>query len=198
MGGNSISISMDINPLVAPFFKASERYPGGVMERLPVWSVAFSSDGKRYACGRIDGSVYLMGFGMPKKISAATDAVLKVAYSANGEQLATAGADGSVRLWNATDGNAIASLPPHEKAARCVAFNHDSSLVASAGDDGIVRVTSPNDSTATIELEAHKGQATAVTFHPSDNRLATTGSDGLVRIWNDSGREVFVLNPPAN
>lgn len=196
--GNSISISMGINPLVPPFFQGSESYPGGVMERLPVWTVAFNTDGKRYACGRIDGSVYLMGFGMPKKISAATDAVLRVAFSPDGQQFATASADGTVNLWNATDGLAIASLPPHETAARCAAFNHDSSLVVSAGEDGIVRVISRSRSAATIELAAHEGKATAAAFHPTDNRMATTGSDGIVRIWSESGRELFALDPSAN
>jgi WD40 repeat protein len=72
---------------------------------------------------------------------------------ADGKQLATASADGTVKLWIANDGRAIASLPPHEKAARCVAFNHDSSLVVSAGEDGIVRIASQQNSSATTDLE---------------------------------------------
>jgi hypothetical protein len=195
--GNSSSISYSVSALTPPLVGSGEIF-SVLKDKLPVWSVAFNADGMRYACGRIDGSVYLMGVGMSTKIDAATDTVLSVAYSADGQQLATASADGMVKLWSANDGRAIANLTPHEKAARCVAFNHDASLVVSAGEDGIVRITSQQNSSATIELAAHQGKATAASFHPTDNRLATTGSDGLVRIWSDSGRELFVLNPPTN
>jgi WD40 repeat protein len=88
------------------------------------------------------------GGGMPKKVAAATDAVLRVAYKADGQHLATASAGGTIKLWSAIDGSAIANLPPHEKAARCVTFNYDSSLVVSAGEDGIVRITCQKSSSA--------------------------------------------------
>ncbi|MFO0923386.1 MAG: WD40 repeat domain-containing protein [Pirellulales bacterium] len=191
--GTSISISYGINPLVAPFFGGGELFAGGIMEKVPVWSVAFNADGKRHACGRFDGSVYLLGLGMGKKIVAATDTILSLAFSFDGQQLATASADGTVKTWNATDGNVIASYPLHSKAARCVAFSHDGDLLASAGEDGIVRVVSVLDPSTPRLVLKHGDKATSVAFQPNGNRIATAGSDGIVRVWDGTGREVFAL-----
>jgi WD40 repeat protein len=55
------------------------------------------------------------GGGMPKKVAAATDAVLRVAYNADGQHLATASADGTIKLWSAIDGSAIANCRPLRK-----------------------------------------------------------------------------------
>jgi WD40 repeat protein len=195
--GTSMSISRGINATEPPFFGSGELYPGGLMSKIAVWSVAFSPDGNRYACGREDGSVYLMGVGRARKLDAAMDAVLSVAYSPDGLLLATASADRSVTLWNAIDGSEIKRLPLHEKSARCVAFNKDSTLVASAGEEGVVRVASTQNETQSIEL-MHPGSVTAIAFHPIVSRLATTGSDGCVRIWGPGWTEEMVLVPSAN
>ncbi len=191
--GTSVSISMGINPLVPPFFKGSESYPAfQVQERQPAWSVAYNPDGKRQACGRIDGSVYLLGFGKPRKIVAATDAVLCVVFSPDGKQLATASADGSVKLWDIGSGQELFSAQSHDKAARSVAFSPDGTLLASAGDDGTVKLWRLNGSREPEVVMRHMEQATRVAFSPDGKRLASAGSDDVVRVWDPANGQVML------
>src|SRR5262245_8736719 len=69
----------------------------------PVWSAAWSPDGKRFASGGYDGLVRLWGLDgrAGPVLSGHHRAVTCVAWSPDGKRLASAGQDGTVRLWDA-------------------------------------------------------------------------------------------------
>ncbi len=193
--GASVSTWVRINPLVPPLFRGHEAHFAD-LDRQPVWSAAYSPDGKRIAYGRIDGVVNIYGVGKKTKFKAATDAVLCLAYSPDGEYLAIASLDGSVRVWGLNDGKEllIAAANPH--AARYVAFSPDGKLLASASEDGDIKLWRVSDSVAPIRVMHHLDQATSVAFSPDSMRLASAGSDNVVRIWDTiTGEEVLSLSP---
>ena len=194
VNGTSVSTWIGINPLVPPFFRGRERILAD-QDRQPVWSVAYSPDGKLQAYGRIDGGVYIFGFGKPRKIIAATDAVLCVVFSPDGKQLATASIDGSVKLWEISSGQELFSAKTHQKAARSVAFSPDGALLASASDDGTVKLWRLDGSTEPVMVMRHMEQATSVAFSPDGKRLASAGSDNVVRVWDPmNGHEMLTLS----
>jgi len=64
-----------------------------------------------------------------------------VAFSHDGKAVATWGSDGNARLWNATTGALLQTLP-HAKDTRIMftTFTPDDQLVATSGDDGWARI----------------------------------------------------------
>jgi WD40 repeat protein len=70
----------------------------------PVYSVAFSPDGKTLAAGSADGTVGLWDVATGQQIgdplAAPGGPVYSVAFSPDGKTLAAGSADGTIRLWD--------------------------------------------------------------------------------------------------
>ena len=62
--------------------------------------------------------------------------VTGLAFQPNGGYLATAGDDHQVRLWDATNGNLVATLEGHDDWVRSVKFTRDGRYLASVAADG--------------------------------------------------------------
>lgn len=193
--GSTMATWYRFSPLEKPFLRGGTSYPG-LVPRLPVWSLAFCPDGKRQACGRSDGSVYIIGNGNPFKTTGCSDVAFCLAFSADGRRLAAASADGTVKLWDAMTGQETLSLKAHDRAARSVAFSPDGRQLASAGDDGTVKLWQLDGRTEPLAVKQHTRQVTSVAFSPDGKRLASAGGDNSVRVWDSTnGEELFSLSP---
>jgi WD40 repeat protein/serine/threonine protein kinase len=149
-----------------------------------VWSVAFSSDGKRLAAN--DGrTVKLWDLASGKVVATLqghNDQVTGVAFSPDGKLLASGSNDRTVKVWDVASARELHTLRGHRGPAGRVAFNRDGTRLASGSVDYTVKVW---DVASGQELRTlrHESLVGAVAFSPDGMRLAT-GCDGMVRVWD--------------
>ena len=110
----------------------------------PVYTVAFSPDGKAVATGGEDNEIRVWTTeGEAKQvrgIGGFGGTVFKLRYSPDGKILAACSGDKSVRLFKAQNGSQVRSLAGHADWVYSLAFSPDSKTLASGSWDGEVRL----------------------------------------------------------
>jgi len=153
----------------------------------PVYSVAFSPDGKTLASGSWDETIKLWDTATGEELrtlTGHTSYVSSVAFSPDGKILASASGDGTVRLWDAATGREIRRLEGHWGWVFAIAFSPDGKTVASGGDDGLVLLWDVETGSEKGVLEGHEGAVYGVAFSPSGDLLATGSEDHTVKLWD--------------
>jgi WD40 repeat protein len=116
----------------------------------PLYSVAFSPDGKLLATGGNNGKKIneILLWDLVKKerhavLTGHRGVVHQVAFSHDGKLLASAGGsqrDGEIRLWDVKKLREVVSLKGHTDAVTSISFSPDDSLLASGARDGTIRL----------------------------------------------------------
>jgi WD40 repeat protein len=158
----------------------------------PVYSLAFSPDGKTQAAGteRWPGRSQLRFWDVAtgrERISWPADngQMRGLAFSRDGQTLLTGTTGGSVRLWHLDP-----VLRAHQGEAWAVAFSPDGKTLASGGDDGVVRLSDPATGKERFTLWGHLALVGCVAFSPDGKLLASGGWDKKIRLWDPAtGRQ---------
>jgi WD40 repeat protein len=105
----------------------------------------------------------------------------------------------AIKVWDAKDGRALATVGEHAREIRCITFSRDGRSLASASGDGEVKLW---DATRLTEKQEPRfilrgrvpGQCLNIAFSPDGKRLATGGDANTVKIWDVwTGRELQTL-----
>ncbi|WNZ48586.1 TIR domain-containing protein [Leptolyngbya boryana CZ1] len=152
-----------------------------------VTSVAFSSDGTRFATGGKDGNVRIWSRDglLIKELECNQDSIVSLAFSSNSAYIATGGKDGRTKLWN-RDGILLKELKSDQGNIWSVAFSPDGTKIATGGDDGNTKLWNI-DGILLKELEGNQSGVWSIAFNSDGTEIATGGDDGSVKLWNTDG-----------
>jgi WD40 repeat protein/transcriptional regulator with XRE-family HTH domain len=180
----------------------------------PLYSAAFSPDGKRIATASADGTARIWDVNTGKELlrvkgssyGAGSEAghAWFVAFSPDGNLLATAGGDGVTRIWDASTGQQLISLEGHYDQVFTVAFSPDGNRLVTSSNDSTAKVwdvTTGEDLLTVREETAEEGDTVLVwwaTFSPDASQIATAVTSdfegGWTSIWDvESGQKMLTL-----
>ncbi len=163
-------------------------------------SVAYSSDGKYIAWGRLNVVVRNAATGDTLKVFRGhRGTVESIDFSPNGAQLVTASRDYTARVWNVASGLQERVLEPemptrfrisgrpirrYKLPLRAAKFSRDGRLIATVGAGEIVHVWEASTGKLVTELSGESPAFTDVAFFPSGRRVAASGVDGGIRVFD--------------
>ena len=126
-----------------------------------------------------------------------TDKVNVLAFTPNGHTLASGSEDGTIRLWDASTGTQILSLPAGKTNA--LAFSMDGKTLASINSTFSIQLW---DTTTGNQLTTFKGQngtANVLVFSTDDKILVSGGRNGTIQLWDiDTGNKLSTLKGHAD
>ncbi len=113
-------------------------------EASPVYSVAYSPDGKLLACGDLQGNIKIYdskSYELITSLRGHTARVHEIEFSQDGSQMATASFDKTVLLWKTADFNVTPiSMRDHEGWVVTMAFSPDGTKLIAGCIDNVIRV----------------------------------------------------------
>ena len=172
---------------------------------VPVYTVAFSPDGKLAASGSFAGKpILLWDVATGKEIRQIQEEAAWVQFSPDGKCLLSAtnvlskktqGFIGALHLYDVATGKMIRKFSGHHTAEiHTVAFSPGGIFALSGGWDKTMRLWNVNTGQEVRKFTGHSALVSSVAFSP-DGRFAYSGSyDATTRVWDiASGKELVQL-----
>ncbi|MBA0722756.1 hypothetical protein Golax_003406, partial [Gossypium laxum] len=157
-----------------------------------VLSVAWSPDGRRLACGSIDGTIsifdvprakflhHLEGHYMPVRS-------LVFSPEPDGRKLYSASDDGHVHVYDAEGKAIIGAMSGHSSWVLSVDVSPDGEAIATGSSDKTVRLWDFKMRAAIQTMSNHTDQVWAVAFRPGGGgRLASVSDDKSISLYHCS------------
>ncbi|KAJ7707021.1 mycorrhiza-induced WD40-repeat domain protein [Mycena olivaceomarginata] len=149
------------------------------------YSVAFSPDGTRIACGLEHQRIRIWNITtgeMEREITGHSGGVVSVAFSPDGSHIASGSYNNPVRIWNIRTGEMERELVGHSQV-NSVAFSPDGAHIASGSYDKLVRIWNAQTAELDHELSGHYQLVQSVAFSPDGTHIASGSDDTTVCIW---------------
>lgn len=120
--------------------------------------------------------------------------VVTVAFNPKLPLLVSGSLDDTVRVWNWQTGQALYSLPAHDRGVNSVAIGSGGQVLASCGDDATVKVWDLSNRLLLHVLKGHLRDVTSVAIGAQGFCLASGSEDRTIRLWTlDRGNLIKTL-----
>jgi len=161
-----------------------------------VLSVAWSPDGKRLACGSMDGTISV--FDVPRAkflhhLEGHFMAVRSLVYSPYDPRvLFTASDDGNIHMYDAEGKALVGTMSGHASWVLCVDVSPDGAAIASGSSDRSVRLWDLSMRASVQTMSNHTDQVWGVAFRPPGGtdarggRLASVSDDKSISLYDYS------------
>ncbi|CAE6445766.1 unnamed protein product [Rhizoctonia solani] len=164
----------------------------------PVWSVAFSPDGKLVASGSFDATIRIRDVydssQTDKILLGHTSSVNSVSYSPQGNMMVSGSDDNTLRLWDTNTGVAVGeAFKGHELSVFSVAFSPSADLIASGSYDRTIRLWDVRSGASIFNpFKGHLKAVTSVAFSLDGTSVVSGSSDKTIRIWDiEQGKTIL-------
>ena len=156
----------------------------------PVWSISFSPDGKKLACGiLLNIYVYDVDNGtlMHGPLKGHEKWVCSVLWSRDGSRLFSASWDKTICCWNSDTGEQVGQLwTGHTHWIQSLSLSPDGLILASASFDKTVHFWDAVSGQPIRKHLQHNDGVTAVCFSPSGEFMASSTCHGMMYLWQVS------------
>jgi WD40 repeat protein/tRNA A-37 threonylcarbamoyl transferase component Bud32 len=151
--------------------------------------LAFSPDGKRYACMQhspdiavCDAATGKVLFQLAGKRDLVQRSVVGLAFSPDGARLASAGEDRTIWVWDLETRQVALAVRGHLDPIKGVAFTPDGRRLLTGSLDGTARVWDARAERPALELSVKGGSPRDPVFSPDGTQVAVAGD--RVRVWD--------------
>lgn len=159
-----------------------------------VWSVAWTSTGRKLALSTNDGVFRITDADGTTLVERRGEVIEGCAWAPDGQRVATGGHDGTVRVRHAATGADLAVLTGHQDWVGRVAWSPSAQMLASCSDDRTCRLWDVAASRQLTVLRGHDNYVDDVAWSPNEDRLATASGDWTVAVWDTgTGRRLATL-----
>lgn len=168
--------------------------------REPVWTLAFSPDGKTLASAGRGKRIILWALDsdsspddespLARKIGDVlighTAAIRSLAFSPDGKLLASGSDDRSIILWDVETQQPLDQpLKQHDGAVSSLTFNPDQNILASGGEDkAVILWDLSRQEPLAPPLTEHTSWVNDLAFSPDGQILASGGEDHTIILWD--------------
>lgn len=167
------------------------------LTRSPVWSIAFSPDGKYLAAGMYQRVVIweLSELKNVQELGSHIGAVRALRFSPDGNWLAAGGGlpgeSGELKIWKLGSPEPLLSLSAHSDTVEALAFNSDGVLF-STGMDEVVLAHKIPEGEKIRALTEHVNRVLAIDGNKDGRYIATGSADKTIKVWDAKTFEVLI------
>lgn len=160
-----------VPPIPAPH-PAPQPDPKDAVSVNPVLSVAWSSDGKRIACGTANNAVFIWDAETGELLQSLlghSGSVTSVAFNVRGEKVVSGSDDKTVRIWDVQTGKGIHSTRSSTQVIRRVTFNRIGDQIISLDAQGSMTVQQADSGAILTNVRFRAVPTTTVIFSDPQN-----------------------------
>jgi WD40 repeat protein len=159
----------------------------------PLLSLAFSSDGKRFALGLDNGEIEISDAGtklnsqtrrLARKTSRRGPVLTALAFSPDLSAAAGGDIDGNIWLWETGTGRELLRPESLSQSVQRLTFSPNGRLLVAGDLGGTLKIMNIATGTNRIVKGAHATVISSITFSPDGDMLATAGAE--VKLWDVS------------
>ena len=158
----------------------------------PVWSVAFSPDGRTLVSGSRDKTIHWWDVSTGRHLRTSrrhTNEVGRVMFSPDGQTLASAGNDVNTHLWDVNTGRHKQTLIGRE-----VVFSPDGQTLATSDWGTSIYLWDVSTGKRKKTLTGHTDLVLSISFSPDGQTLASGSADDTIRLWDArTGRHLYTF-----